>query len=89
MRGLALKPDILLLDEPVAGMNDHEAFELGEILKMVSAQGVAILLIDHNMRFVMSLCQYVYVLASGQLIAEGTADVVLSDRAVVSAYLGE
>ena len=88
MRALAMSPSILMLDEPVAGMNDVEAEELGAIFKRLAEDGLGILLIEHNMRFVMSLCQTVYVLAFGKLIATGTAEEVCSQPAVIDAYLG-
>jgi branched-chain amino acid transport system ATP-binding protein len=88
MRALAMEPAVLLLDEPVAGMNDNEALSLADIFRSVAQQGVAILLIEHNMRFVMSLCEHIYVLASGQLIAEGEPDAIGRNPRVIEAYLG-
>lgn len=88
MRALAMKPSLLLLDEPVAGMNDTEAANLGHIFSEVAADGVAILLIEHNMRFVTQICSHLYVAASGRLIAQGPPEAVLADPVVIEAYLG-
>ncbi|WP_198972610.1 ABC transporter ATP-binding protein [Xylophilus sp. ASV27] len=88
MRALAMKPQLLLLDEPVAGMNDTEAAELGDIFRQAAASGVAILLVEHNMRFVTQVCSHLYVTASGRLIAQGAPEAVLADPAVIEAYLG-
>ncbi len=88
MRALAMKPRLILLDEPVAGMNDAEAESLSSIFRSVAAEGVALLLIEHNMRFVMSLCSHLYVVAAGRLIAQGDPQKVSSDPIVVQAYLG-
>ena len=88
MRALASSPAVLLLDEPVAGMNDVEAGELGTIFRQLAASGMAVLLIEHNMRFVTRLCEHVYVLDGGRLIAQGSAQQVVTDPAVVAAYLG-
>jgi branched-chain amino acid transport system ATP-binding protein len=88
MRALAMRPRLLLLDEPVAGMNDAEAESLAGIFRSVAADGVAVLLIEHNMRFVMSLCSRLYVVAAGRLIAEGEPEAVGRDPVVVEAYLG-
>ncbi len=89
MRALAMDPKLLLLDEPVAGMNDVEALELGVIFRDLAAEGIGVLLIEHNMRFVMSHCEQIYVVNAGRLIASGTPDAVSNDPTVISAYLGE
>jgi branched-chain amino acid transport system ATP-binding protein len=88
MRALALEPTVLLLDEPVAGMNDTEAEALGRIFRKLAARGTAILLIEHNMRFVMALCDEIYVVATGELIDHGTPDKVRANPRVIEAYLG-
>jgi len=88
MRALATDPKLLLLDEPVAGMNDVEGEYLGRIFRRLADEGISVLLIEHNMRFVRSLCDHVYVVDSGCLIAEGSADHVINHPDVVQAYLG-
>lgn len=89
MRALAMQPTLLLLDEPVAGMNDAEAYELGEIFLGLARDGIGILLIEHNMRFVMSYCRRLYVVNTGKLIASGAPETVSSDPFVIKAYLGD
>ena len=88
MRALASDPALILLDEPVAGMNDVEAGELGEIFAGLAQEGMGVLLIEHNVRFVTRLCDRVYVLDSGRMIASGTPAEVVNNPAVVAAYLG-
>ena len=83
-----MKPDFLLLDEPVAGMNEVEARRLGLIVQGLARDGIGILLIEHNMRFVMDFCEAIYVVDSGRLIAEGTAQAISRDVTVIKAYLG-
>ena len=89
MRALAMEPEFLLLDEPVAGMNAVEANDLGDIFRSLAAQGLGVLLIEHNVAFVTDVCDYVYVIDAGRLIAQGRPDVVCRDPAVISAYLGD
>lgn len=89
-RALATDPKLLLLDEPAAGMNPNETGELMEIIQLVRERyGVTILLIEHDMKLVTGICEYLYVLNFGKLLAEGTPGEVLSNPEVVTAYLGE
>jgi len=89
MRALASAPSVLLLDEPVAGMNDVEAGELGDIFRSLASSGMAILLIEHNIRFVTKLCEYIYVLSNGRIIAEDEPGNIVANPAVIAAYLGD
>lgn len=88
MRALASEPDYILLDEPIAGMNDVESDSLAELFRGLADSGMGILLIEHNIRFVAKLCTQVYVLDGGRLISQGTPEHVLRDPAVLSAYIG-
>ncbi|MFA6506388.1 MAG: ABC transporter ATP-binding protein [Treponemataceae bacterium] len=89
-RALATDPFLLLLDEPVAGMNPHETKELEETINLIREQEkVTILLIEHDMSLVMNVSERIYVLDYGRLIAEGTPLEIKSNREVIKAYLGE
>jgi len=88
VRALAAKPALLLLDEPVAGMNDVEAEGLARIIRQLAEEGLGILLIEHNLGFVMSLCVEVHVMNAGSLIASGSPQQVREDPAVIAAYIG-
>jgi branched-chain amino acid transport system ATP-binding protein len=87
-RAIAVNPKYILLDEPVAGMNDVEAAELGRLFRSFAERGIGLLLIEHNMRFVNALCSHVYVLNTGRIIGEGTPAEISQNADVVSAYLG-
>lgn len=89
-RALATNPKLLLLDEPAAGMNPNETAELMETIEVVRKRfGVTVLLIEHDMKLVSGICEYLYVLNFGRLLAEGTPGEVLKNPEVVTAYLGE
>ncbi len=88
-RALTARPKLLLLDEPVAGMNHDEAEEVRTLMLRLRATGLSILLIEHDMTFVMNLCGYLYVLDFGVLIGQGKPSEVRSNPAVLDAYLGK
>src|SRR5208282_4944217 len=88
VRALATDPMLLLLDEPAAGMNPTETAMLAELLRSVRGGGVTILLVEHDMNFVMGLCDRITVLNFGRKIAEGTPKEVRADGNVIEAYLG-
>ena len=87
-RALASNPTLLLLDEPAAGLNSTEKLELHELLKRIAAQGLTILIIDHDMTLVSEAAQHITVLNFGRRIADGESMAVLRHPDVVSAYLG-
>ncbi len=87
-RALATDPQLLALDEPAAGMNAAETRDLAELIRRIRAQGITVLLIEHDMKFVMALCDRILVLDYGLAIAEGTPVEVRANPAVIAAYLG-
>ena len=88
-RAVTARPKLLLLDEPVAGMNHDEAEEVRRLMLRLRATGLTILLIEHDMNFVMRLCDYLYVLDFGVLIAQGTPQEIRRNPVVLDAYLGK
>jgi branched-chain amino acid transport system ATP-binding protein len=88
-RALATKPKLLLLDEPVAGMNPSEKTELMTEILNIKERGFSIFMIEHDMRFVMGLCDRIAVLNFGRIIAEGTPDQIKNNQEVIEAYLGK
>lgn len=88
-RALASEPGLLLLDEPTAGMNPQETRATEELVFAIRDKGIAVLVIEHDMRFIFNLCDRVAVLVQGEKLVEGTSDVVQADERVVAAYLGE
>ena len=87
-RALATNPKLLLLDEPVAGMNSNEKVELMVEIRNISERGYTIFMIEHDMRFVMGLCQDIAVLNFGRIIARGNPDTIRNNPQVIEAYLG-
>lgn len=88
-RALASDPALLLLDEPVAGVPHAEVAHVAQVIKDVNQQGISVLLVEHNMNFVMQLCDDIVVLNYGQKIGEGTAQEMRTNPDVLKAYLGE
>lgn len=89
VRALALKPRLLLLDEPTAGMDDDETMEVAELIRDLGDLGLGVLLIEHNMPFVGRTCQRVVVINFGKQITEGTPEEIRRHPRVLEAYLGE
>ncbi|HRY13043.1 MAG TPA: ABC transporter ATP-binding protein [Syntrophomonadaceae bacterium] len=89
-RALATQPKLLILDEPAAGMNPQETNSLMQMIQMIRKEfGLAILLIEHDMSLVMGVCERIYVLDYGQIIAEGLPQEIRNNKQVIEAYLGE
>jgi branched-chain amino acid transport system ATP-binding protein len=88
-RALAIQPKLLLLDEPAAGLNTHETADLLKTLGKIRRLGITLLIIEHDMRIIMEICDHIFVLNFGQLIAEGSPDAIRHNDQVIGAYLGK
>jgi branched-chain amino acid transport system ATP-binding protein len=88
-RALATKPRVLLLDEPAAGLNPTEVLEMISLIKKIAKSGVTIIVIDHNMKFIIDLVDRLIILHYGEKIADGKPTEVTRDENVIKAYLGE
>src|SRR3546814_17549465 len=87
-RALAMDPELLILDEPAAGLNDSETRGLAEFIRGLHADGLTVMLVEHDMGLVLGICERVVVLASGRKIADGTPDAIRRGVGGLPAYLG-
>lgn len=88
-RALAVNPEILLVDEPAAGMNPHESDEIVKLLEQLNREGITVVIIEHDMKVIMSMCDEILVLNNGIKLAQGTAKEVQNNPEVIEAYLGK
>lgn len=88
-RALATKPDLLLLDEVMAGCNPQEKLELSAVIRNISDSGVTVIIIEHDIKTIMSICETIYMLHRGKLIVSGTPEEVSCNALAIRAYLGE
>jgi branched-chain amino acid transport system ATP-binding protein len=87
-RALATRPKVLLLDEPASGQDENETEVFGRLLRDLAQEGIAVVLVEHDMHLVMQVCDLIHVLDFGRIIAVGTATEIQHDEAVLAAYLG-
>lgn len=88
-RAMAVRPSIMLMDEPAAGLNNYETGQLAVLIRKIRATGVTVVLVEHDMELVMDICDRIIVLNLGRKLAEGTPREIQENQAVISAYLGE
>ena len=88
-RVLAFEPDILLLDEPFAGVDPISVLDIKKIIEHLKNRGIGVLITDHNVRETLDVCEKAYIVSHGELIASGTPEHVLNDKTVRDVYLGE
>jgi len=88
-RALAVKPRIMLMDEPAAGLNSRETWQLGELIRRIRETGVTVVLVEHDMELVMDICDTIVVLNLGKKLAEGTPRQIQENPEVIAAYLGD
>lgn len=87
-RALAAEPRILLLDEPAAGLNAKETAEIDALIQKIAETGITVVLVEHDMKLVMHISDYILVLDFGKKLAEGTPDEIRTNLEVIAAYLG-
>jgi branched-chain amino acid transport system ATP-binding protein len=88
-RALAVEPQIILMDEPAAGLNSRETVELAGLIRRIKELGITVVLVEHDMELVMDICESIIVLNLGKKLAHGTPREIQVNPAVISAYLGE
>ena len=88
-RALAVEPQIILMDEPAAGLNSRETIELAGLIRRIKELGITVVLVEHDMELVMDICESIIVLNLGKKLAEGTPREIQENEAVIAAYLGE